>query len=547
VLSGIPGSELSCFSQKVNKHDVEIGRVEVLIVESLCNFSKGSGAILIRCVLVQFGISCFAPELSSKFVCRPCQRMAPNGSIALVQGDALQIPRPSLIDFPNEILAEIFNYLNVYDANERVSYYRNGKAVETAQIIALRSVCRLFRYLVNMMPFWQDNDLEFRNLMVPTRLANSQVGRDSREEQFITVMLTDKHLVTRFAKKKVWKFYNLAALKALMRGLPTFIENTTEVTLSTFTVNWDWEKVHPGIRAPVPNVAFNQLASCKTLRSLTLTAMSRLICLTTIAKSFPLLERFAFIQNDCIYNGNLDKLCHLREFVVVMSETAAISVRDPPFFPLPRGSVDSLTELSLKFPRAFKALNPRRRDDTLYYLHYFAQVLVGFKALKTLEMFPFHQAICSTVTLAAFALTDIDATFALSTPHTTLSPMLSATNLRNLVRLRLHSLQDTDSDHTRVIMTTISQNLSFLESLDVTFSMCPAHDRSLDSLVQLNKLQMLRCATSWQSYFVIRRRFLGGIPTPYDIDDELATTSCYLEGLFSQFEVPPSCTFEIIR
>ena len=141
-------------------------------------------------------------------------------------------PTSLILRMPNEILSHIFSFLPDLSHNQPfVSYYLNGKEYKVAQMLVLRSVCRLFRAVTAELDFWYDADFQFADLVTSSYEIGSFV-RSYNEERFLKVLFTDAGLVDSLGRRKTdWMFESLEGVTAVMEGVPLFTQNARVIHL----------------------------------------------------------------------------------------------------------------------------------------------------------------------------------------------------------------------------------------------------------------------------------------------------------------------------
>ena len=138
----------------------------------------------------------------------------------------------SILDFPTELLREIFSILDFY---EEVTY-RDSSALpkKMTQLLILRFVCRRFRKIVNELPVWYQDEFHFLSLMNWNTTLNRRIFGFRDEARFIMALCGDKHLVMQMAKKTRRQFDSVASFDAIVKNIPTFSTNTVQLELNAY-------------------------------------------------------------------------------------------------------------------------------------------------------------------------------------------------------------------------------------------------------------------------------------------------------------------------
>jgi hypothetical protein len=136
---------------------------------------------------------------------------------------------PSILRLPVEILTDILSPV-VHSVVPEEIYYYNGRAVplNKSPFHAVRSTCRTFRWIVDELPFWRDDELNFRRIDDRYRPRRSQSGH------YVDVLLSDPHLCQCLHRKTGWDADNVSIFRVLVRHISHFGQCVRYLRLSIF-------------------------------------------------------------------------------------------------------------------------------------------------------------------------------------------------------------------------------------------------------------------------------------------------------------------------
>ena len=390
---------------------------------------------------------------------------------------------PSILDLPNEVLNEIFSYV-VSDHHARVEFSDNNGWRSVAQILVLSSVCCRFRTVVFELPFWYQDEFEFRNLLDPK--GDDFIYQSLREANFIYEFLDNAYIVSRFARKKEWKFFNLDALLAVNDDIPTFKSNTTKIVLSTFEHspdNWFWDTV------PI-------LEKCVNLRALTFASCQQEIFLTSLNTICPQLEELEILESSVIFDMEYEGYPpSLRRLHV----SKACDEWD--YFPLlwlPSRAVENLTDLSVVYYADSLYEDENEDDENMTDL----SNNLKHQNLTTFEISPLTAAVCRAIAkgnsrLNEFTFSSRADTFFI--PRDNFRQMFSSISLQSLTILSIHFEYDDRwldiIEYGQDIFYYITQHLLLLETFELTF---PLSLKWFSHLTNLTKLKHIEWNVSWE-------------------------------------------------
>src|SRR5271154_5739493 len=242
------------------------------------------------------------------------------------------IQPPSLTRLPVELLAAILNEFEVYLTVDREfsPFTTHPPRALHPDIMALRSVCRLFRTLVYEMRFWYTDDVHITALLPGRQLSQIQsnwitthnnYSRWDREEKELEEHLEDQLFVRCLGKRTKWRFKHHPFLLAILERVPLFRLNATSVILEFPDYPDDTTPSYFPYPARLLNAAIAMLGSCRNLTSLEIHPVNDELSLNLIAVVFLVLKRLRIsdIQLESgngHLRGNLDGLAGLEEIEV---------------------------------------------------------------------------------------------------------------------------------------------------------------------------------------------------------------------------------------
>lgn len=174
--------------------------------------------------------------------------------------------RPSITCFSTEVLTMIVNQLDVYiifigpESKPKAFGFPNNVPPMALHpdLVAIRSVSRLFRVLVNQLPFWYTDDVHVTALLsaVPT-LVPAEDPRQRSLERFppwqselkhLENHLQDKDWVRCLERRRKWRLRHPPLLFAILRPSRTVVSSERYVHcvrfsgLVPFQTNVSWYK-----------------------------------------------------------------------------------------------------------------------------------------------------------------------------------------------------------------------------------------------------------------------------------------------------------------
>ena len=260
--------------------------------------------------------------------------------------------RAFITRLPAELLAAILNEFDVFLTGEGkpdLSIDHPPRALHP-DLVALRSVCRLFRIMVYEMPFWYVEDVHITALLpsVPNWIeSHYNYSRWEKEVVGFQIHLQDQLFVCCLGKRSKWRFKHSAFLLTILEYVPLSHLNTTSIVID-FP---DYQRsTTPSLPYPdnLVSASIAMLAICRNLTCLEINTPHDEVSLNLLAISCPALKRLRITGIWAEYQGgglrgNLDGLANLEE--VDIQDFDHHQFRHASVLPL--SSAATLTRLSL--------------------------------------------------------------------------------------------------------------------------------------------------------------------------------------------------------
>ena len=280
------------------------------------------------------------------------------------------IQSPSLTRLPVELLSAILNEFEVYltaDGQFSSSTTHPPRALHP-DIMALRSVCRLFRTLVYEMGFWYTDDVHITALLPGRQVSQIQSNWISTHHNYsfwesevkeLEEHLEDQLFVRCLGKRTKWRFKHHPFLLAILERVPLFRLNATSVILEFPHYPGDTKPSYRPYPGRLVNAAIAMLGSCRNLTSLEINPLHDELSLNLIAIVCPALKRLRINDIHVEHGhgdlgGNLDGMAGLEEIEV--DDFDPYQFQDNTSV-LPLSSAATLTRLSLLCRWEFNAEN----------------------------------------------------------------------------------------------------------------------------------------------------------------------------------------------
>jgi hypothetical protein len=294
--------------------------------------------------------------------------------------------RPSITSFPPEVLTMIVNQVDVYiigPKNIRFPKDLPPMALHP-DLVAIRSVSRLFRVLVNQLPFWYTED--------PRRRSIEKFPPWQMELNHLENHLQDKDWVRCLERRTKWRLRHTPLLSAILHRVPSFHRNATSIVFDFL----DWfpsERMYPSSGI---DTAIEILGGCRNLVSLEINHSIFQFSLDVIPVSCPGLKylRIAHLSGFPTidyFGSNLDGLAALEELDI---RDFYVTWGDGNILPL--SSAATLTRLTLLCQGFVFWPNFDRKE----YLN-------SFINLKSLSLSPLSRKMAEWIISARFTLSDL--------------------------------------------------------------------------------------------------------------------------------------------
>jgi hypothetical protein len=152
---------------------------------------------------------------------------------------------PAILRLPVELLQRILLIvipLIKYNELYRLRY----RLLEDSPFHTLRSTCRIFRWMVDDLPFWQSDT--FR---LPFTLTTD----------YFEVLLSDSHLQQCLARKTGWSDCSLQVVQILKRHVPQFGQRVHYLRLNNNYTSKSWGKISETLCGAFPVLMVLELSS----------------------------------------------------------------------------------------------------------------------------------------------------------------------------------------------------------------------------------------------------------------------------------------------
>jgi hypothetical protein len=360
-------------------------------------------------------------------------------------------PPANFQSLPVEVLEHIFSYAGPFHVPATIPFPdRYGS------FFSLRSTCKLFREVVNGMPFWlEDFDL--------TELIVSDINRHpnidgwyarSHRGDFLQILLSDPEVVERLAGRRTWRFSCLESVIAAKYGVPSFGKNTTTISLD-FSIGL--------IASPSGTAqALCELKNhCIALTRLHIAKLEGHLHLPLISGACPLLKEI------CLHNPNVrfQPTAYLTGWLGPhhrdLPDLEFLDIMDPNaktyfYFYIPFASRKSLKKLSIIcdwLPPSARLRSKQVRD--LFFL----------QNLKALYLHPANLSAIYRLSAANIFLDEFRVQFDVQTKTNEVEQFFSSKSLRRLKRLRF-SIR-TNPDKWLDFIPALTRHLRFLQTLHI--------------------------------------------------------------------------------
>jgi hypothetical protein len=385
--------------------------------------------------------------------------------------------RTSIRDLPNEVLNQILSSV-VNDHHARVEFHDGHRWHSLPQALILSSVCRQFRMVVFELPFWYQNEFEFRNLIDPNTGNGQQTALENAEFKLIQELLENEQLVSRFALKTEWRFFHPINYNRVELYLPTFRKKTKKITFSSIgdCKPGDWSRL-----------VVESLQRCINITSLTIDSCAQIGVLEEVLEACPLLEELQLLEYplDSSLQQAKDSLLHLRR-LHVMQTTNWEELQFTDTFKLPVQSAGVLTDFSFHFEYV-------AYDYTWEDIYSIGEELSLFSKLTALKLCPLVIETCQVITTTFFPLTRLHfyySNFFDTISEQTFVEMFSSPSLRSLSFLSMHfkyadSWEELELNGENILLA-VTQNLRLLEEFELSFAL------NIDWLYLFANLKMLK-------------------------------------------------------
>jgi len=408
--------------------------------------------------------------------------------------------RAFITRLPAELLAAILNEFDVFLTFRvnRNSIHHPPRTLHP-DLVALRSVCRLFRMMVYEMPFWYVEDVNITALLPSSPYwfdSHDNYSHWENEVRQLGIHLEDQLFVRCLGKRTKWRFKHSAFLLKILEYVPLSHLNTTSVVID-FPVYRRSTK--PSLPYPenLVSASIAMLGICRNLTCLEICSLRDDLSLNLLAISCPTLKRLRIIgiwaeDQGGDLRGNLDGLANLEE--VDIQDFDHHQFEDASVLPL--SSAATLTRLSL-----LRYWLSRPAEDMCL------KVLNNFVNLRSLSLCPFSPKMAMLLRRADFNLSDFriilwdhgapDNSFRDEDMENLMSEfekLMASKSLRNLKEFRF-AVNDGDYDvdlcllRIQTVVKAIVQHQSHLENLVLA-----AHPRD-SSFALLHPLVNLKTLT----------------------------------------------------
>jgi hypothetical protein len=421
-----------------------------------------------------------------------------------------QPPGPSNSALPNEVWRTVFSHLpNPVDKNEQweplnLDTERDRLVLEP--ILVLRQVCRVFRAIINDLPFWLAAEFDLVSL-----ISNCEGDHGPLEFRFVKALLTDGDLLETFQKKTSWTFCRFSVFRIVSETVPNHRENVTELAF----VGRPKGKRFDQLGAPREWVD-GVLICYPKLQSLTIETVE-LSLISEKCRELSVL-RISSPPVRSLLDCSLNQFCNLRELVLDGIDS----------YVLPISSTETLEVLKL-----------RRIATTIP--HWDFNSLHLFKSLSSLSISPCKELVFDAIIGGSFNLTALDVVILRdAVPLNKIVAMVSSPAVKEMKEFKFELGDNrwqqfpewTEETYARFLLG-ISSNCHSLNTIDLSMPFRRVCFRHLGRLVNLKKV-------SW------RGRLLDVQDTGnYAVSEGIAQTA--VEHAFVEFETKPVCETMVFK
>jgi hypothetical protein len=206
---------------------------------------------------------------------------------------------PSISALPNEVWRAVFSYLpNPVDKKVQwppLNLVTERDRLVLQPILVVRQVCRVFRTIINDLPFWRVAEFDLVSL-----ISNQYEGdHGTLEFRFVKALLTDGDLLEIFQKKTSWTFCRFSVFRIVSETVPNHRENVTELAF----VGGPNEKRFDQVGAPMDWVD-RVLIYYPKLQSLTIETVEH-VEPSLISEKCPELSILSHLQSTCSRTSRL--------------------------------------------------------------------------------------------------------------------------------------------------------------------------------------------------------------------------------------------------
>jgi hypothetical protein len=441
-------------------------------------------------------------------------------------------PKVHILDFPTEVLSDIFDYLTPRPKTLE-SFVR-----DYSDIFAVRRTCRTFRAIGSTLRLWYDDDFDLSDVVrgvLP--LDDGRIDVTDLEiggRQLFACLAKDKVLLETMSRKQHWSFRTVPSLIQHTDTIPNF---RTTITDLSYEVYDSWQE--PGALPQVSiNDALDHLGILPNLTSLDITTEGDKISLNQIVVTCPSLKKLEFYDNGW-YSGSLSGLRSLEKLVVYDHELPKKT--GPRQHLLPIDSALSLTDLRI-FARG-------TRNNVYHSKH-----LLNFINLTKLTVDPLCARMCKTIISANFSHLRKFAAVIHNDADISLDNMLQLLQSRSLNSLQeLFFLVEPERcefspepNGYLQIITTITTHLSNLEDLQLTTGINTAWCELFSKLCNLKSIAWVcseeECIDCTDMFTVP----VGDYMTDDQLKDMASLVKEKLNSVFEEFVEKPSVYVKIL-
>jgi hypothetical protein len=192
---------------------------------------------------------------------------------------------PPILSLPVELLHSILSLVVPFIKHDQL-YKLQYLQLKESPFHAVRSTCRIFRWIVDDFPFWRNDTFKLPFTLNP---------------EYLEVLISDPHLQQCLAQKTGWRAYSLHIVQILARHIPQFGRGVHYLQLDNKYTSKPWHSIPETLCSAFPVLTVLELSSDthvhldilpRTLRRLELDAPldKSCYCFNTL----PNLEQFSF-------------------------------------------------------------------------------------------------------------------------------------------------------------------------------------------------------------------------------------------------------------